>query len=127
MVEHVVKGPCYGIDLKVPNVGVAQLSNIFIGDSHSEHCRKWIGIMGPFDLVLIDACHEYNDVQLDTLNFAPLATKVLAYHDIVGLRDCRGTFHHWEEVKEINEGRLEIREFIDDECSIGIGAIAYGE
>ena len=121
MFEYVVKGRCYGIDLSVPNVGVGQLSNIFIGDSHSEHCKKWAEIMGPFDLVFIDASHKYEDIDKDMVAFGHLATKVLAFHDIAGLRDCDGARKHWDEL--VGMDHLQTSQFIDTELPIGIGAI----
>src|SRR5574342_1398100 len=51
-----------------------------------------------FDLVLIDADHAYDAVTYDYSLYAPLAAKVVALHDIEGLRDCEGVAAFWREL-----------------------------
>lgn len=124
MTAHVIHGPTYGIDLNIPGLlGHAHIRNIFVGDSHSAECIKWANNFGPFDLVFIDAAHTYGDIAKDTEAFSGLVTKVLAYHDIKGLRDCQGAYNHWQAMKTTGKAS---HEFIDKECPIGIGAIVYG-
>lgn len=53
---------------------------------------------GQFDLVLIDANHAYESVRADWEHYAPFASKVIALHDIAGLRDCEGVAQFWYEL-----------------------------
>lgn len=50
-----------------------------------------------YDLVFIDGDHSYESVSHDEFYYGQLATKVIAFHDIAGLRDCEGVMHFWEE------------------------------
>ena len=51
-----------------------------------------------YDLVLIDASHTYDDVKHDAGMWRPNAEKVVAFHDIAGLRDCEGVAKYWTEL-----------------------------
>lgn len=52
-----------------------------------------------FDLVLIDADHSYTGVANDHARYAPLASKIVALHDIApGREDCRGVTMFWNEL-----------------------------
>lgn len=51
-----------------------------------------------FDLVLLDADHSYDGVKDQHEFYAPYATKVVAFHDIAGLRDCEGVRDYWLEL-----------------------------
>jgi hypothetical protein len=51
-----------------------------------------------FDLVFIDGDHHYESVKRDYEAFSESATKVIAFHDIAGLRDCEGVAKLWKEV-----------------------------
>lgn len=53
---------------------------------------------GQFDVVLIDAAHDYDSVKADYLYYAPFASKAIAFHDIAGLRDCEGVARFWYEL-----------------------------
>ncbi len=53
---------------------------------------------GEFDLVFIDGAHDYASVKRDYETYGKLATKVIAFHDIEGLRDCEGAKRFWEEL-----------------------------
>ncbi len=59
-----------------------------------------------FDLVLIDADHTYDSVSYDYQLYAPLAKKVVALHDICGLRDCEGAAAFWRELAYTKTGKL---------------------
>lgn len=51
-----------------------------------------------FDLVIIDGDHTYDAVSFDHAYYAPYAAKVIAFHDIAGLRDCEGVKRYWQEI-----------------------------
>lgn len=116
----------HGIDLMLPTAIVddQDFYSGFQGDSHSALAKEWAKKAGPFDLVFIDACHEHADIALDTEAFMPLASKVVAWHDVAGLRACEGSKQHWETMKQINmHGSGQCHEFIDSEIPVGIGAL----
>lgn len=52
-------------------------------------------VEGRFDLVLIDGDHRYEAVQRDHEIWGHHAAKVIAFHDIAGLRDCEGVRDYW--------------------------------
>jgi predicted O-methyltransferase YrrM len=56
--------------------------DVLIGDSHSPRLRRLT--YPPFDAILIDGDHTYEAVKQDWLDYRPLATKLVAFHDIVG-------------------------------------------
>ncbi len=84
-----------------------------------------------FDLVLIDADHHYDSVARDHRWYAPLATKVVALHDIAwGRPGCEGTTRFWWELSRSANipdlaatGDLEpgFEDVIDPNHPIGIG------
>lgn len=51
-----------------------------------------------FDLVFIDGGHSYDQVRSDKTVFGFHAKKVIAFHDILGFRDCKGVQRFWEEL-----------------------------
>jgi predicted O-methyltransferase YrrM len=62
--------------------------NVIIGDSASQtalfQARGW----APYDCVFIDADHSYDCVARDWDNYAPMAKKLIAFHDVSGT-GCR--------------------------------------
>lgn len=58
-----------------------------------------------FDLVFIDGNHGYDAVKTDYETYSKLASKVIAFHDIVGWRDCEGVMWLWEEVERDNRSK----------------------
>ena len=74
----------------------------------------------PCDLYFIDGDHSYLGVKSDYLNYKGLC-KYMAFHDILGQRDCEGVSQFWNEIR--NE--YEFIEFIDPNRDIasGIGII----
>lgn len=51
-----------------------------------------------FDLVLIDGDHSYDAVHFDHDYYHKYAEKVIAFHDIAGLRDCEGVRDYWNDI-----------------------------
>lgn len=78
-----------------------------------------------YDLVFIDGAHDYMSVSADYFNWAELASKAIAFHDIAGLRDCEGSQKFWRDLIEHDyaEG-FTVREFVDEsERKAGIGLV----
>ena len=72
------------------------------------------------DLYFIDGDHSYLGVKSDYLNYKGFC-KYMAFHDILGQRDCEGVSKFWNEIKN----QYEFFEFIDSNTEIasGIGII----
>lgn len=51
-----------------------------------------------FDLVIIDGDHSHEGVLRDDDYYRKFAAKVIAFHDIAGLRDCEGAAQYWREI-----------------------------
>ena len=71
------------------------------GDSTSPTTVARVRSEGPFDLVMIDGGHSYDTVKSDWLQYGPMATKAVAFHDIAQ----PGVARLWEEIG----GGLEIK------------------
>lgn len=61
------------------------------GNSHDNDVIKEAGKSGTYDVVFIDAGHEFNDAYHDAMNYGHLATKYILFHDIM-LRPVRAAF-----------------------------------
>lgn len=72
------------------------------------------------DLYFIDGDHSYESVKADYQNYKHLC-KYMAFHDMLGQRDCEGVYKFWQEIKSMHEHW----EFIDSDINIasGIGII----
>ena len=74
-----------------------------------------------FDLVLIDADHHYESVVHDYDWYAPLATKMVAVHDVApGREGTQGPAQFWRQICETT-GAGGIGTIIDPAHPIGIG------
>lgn len=56
------------------------------------------GGFSTYDLVLLDGDHSYEAVKADHASWGTHATKVIAFHDIAGLRDCEGVKQYWRSI-----------------------------
>lgn len=77
-----------------------------------------------FDLVFIDGAHDMQHVEGDFEHYSNYFRKVLAFHDIAGLRDCGDVKILWERI--VRDGQHAPETFhtiVDDEKQSGIGWI----
>lgn len=59
--------------------------------------ERWQGSLQA-DLIIIDGDHSYEGVKADYEWYSTWAQKVIAFHDIAGLRDCEGAKQYWDEI-----------------------------
>lgn len=94
------------------------------GDSTSERVIEIVKKLGPYDLVFIDANHNYEHVRKDFHNYKQFLNKegVIAFHDI-DCPDWPGINKFWNELKQT--GKYEQKEFIcrDYLLQYGIGML----
>lgn len=81
--------------------------------------EQWID---NFDLIFIDGDHDYKSVKFDFSEYLPYAGKVIAFHDILGLRGCEGVSEFWYELKRGYKD-TEMHTAIADATASGIGWI----
>lgn len=116
-----------GIDLRVPpSLKLPPSARIVVGDLRNpESIQELRGLKA--DLVFVDADHSYDSIVRDTKTALGLTQKVIAFHDVAGLRECEGAKKHWSEVKEGKHIPMDLREacveFIHPENPVGIGAV----
>lgn len=88
---------------QVTSVDINAYHHVFPG-VHYVVSDKRVQFNEPFDLVLIDGDHGYDSVKADYEHYGLFATKVIAFHDIAGLRDCKGVLQFWNEKAYNGEG-----------------------
>jgi hypothetical protein len=85
------------------------------GDSTTDECvNKVKSIRDSYDMVFIDASHEYKDVVKDIPNYGPMAKDVLMFHDI--RPEIGGVYN----AMQYHELKLD-EEIIDSQDLMGIG------
>lgn len=97
---------------------------LICGDSTSARVVQRVKILGPYDLIFIDANHTYEYVKKDFYNYKPFLRKggVIVFHDI-DCPDWPRINKFWNELKE--KGEYEQQEFIcrDFLLQYGIGML----
>jgi hypothetical protein len=96
-----------------------------VGNSHDRAVVEATRLLGPFDAVLIDADHRYEAAKQDWLDYGPMATKVVAFHDIAVEHLYRSgraveVRRLWREIAATG---VPIREFIAPGSKMGIGLV----
>ena len=87
----------------VTTVDVKNYGHAFEGVHYVVGSNVWFD--HKFDLVFIDGDHRYECVRQDYEIFGhEFATKVIAFHDIGGLRDCEGVREFWIEIANHETG-----------------------
>jgi cephalosporin hydroxylase len=102
---------------------------IVLGNSRSPQIIERIAAFAPFDAILIDGDHRYDEVKADWLNYSPMAP-IIAFHDIAGegehTKDGKAlpveVPRLWNEIK----GQFEHVEFIGENTTMGIGVLLKG-
>jgi predicted O-methyltransferase YrrM len=74
-----------------------------------------------YDLVFIDGDHRLDKVAADYSHHGLFADKVIAFHDIEGLRDCEGARQFWRELS--SRPGIKARGTLDLTAPAGIGWI----
>lgn len=74
----------------------------FKGRSDAPQSVKWAKRKGPFRMIFIDADHSYNAVKKDYELYGDIG-KIIAFHDVCGLRDCEGAKKFFDELVEASD------------------------
>lgn len=114
---------------EVTSVDVENYHHVFPGVHYITHTPETHNGSKPifnesFDLVFIDAKPTYEAVKENWEYYKHFASKVIAVHDIAGLRDCEGAAQFWKEIAYTKGGTLRkgFDEIIEDgETAGGIG------
>ena len=116
-------GPHINGDVLLANMRFKNLI-LLCGSSHEPKIIDKVRKFGKYDLIFIDASHEYNDVKEDFKNFSNMINKggVIIFHDI-NLKNS-GSKKYWQEIKKKFK-KTEIKEIIFEgyKYSFGYGVI----
>lgn len=92
---------------QVTSVDVNPYHHVFTGVSYVVSDKR-VQFTEPYDLVFIDGDHGYDSVKADHEHYGKRATKVIAFHDIAGLRQCEGVQRFWLDAYWIPVSKREI-------------------
>ena len=100
---------------QVASVDVEDYGHTFEGVQYivmGHHSDRWMSsivAMGvsDYDLVFIDGKHSYDAVSHDYQQYKQLANKVIAFHDIAGLRGCEGVSKFWFELAYVETSSID--------------------
>lgn len=98
---------------QVTTYDIKNYGHVFTGVHYIIGDEAWLNVEYPhflekFDLVFIDANHAYDEVKFDYEYYGNYATKVIAFHDIAGLRGCEGVKQFWGENAYSEHGSLKL-------------------
>lgn len=106
---------------QVTTVDIQDYGHKFKGVEYHIHPER---LYTTYDLVFIDGNHGYKYVKTDYIKWGSYASKVVAFHDIAGLRACEGAQSFWDEIAHVHDQHLKrgCHEIIanNNQCS-GIG------
>jgi len=94
-------------------------SLIWMDSTHPKAVRR-AQQQAPFDLVFIDANHDYSFITRDFANYSPMASKAVAIHDIK--LTTSGVPMFWDEIKHEHKHREIVNSQSTGEA-MGIGII----
>jgi len=81
----------------VTSVDIQDYGHSFEGITFITNPDQWFADR-TYDLVIIDGDHRYEAVRADHKRWGLHAEKVIAFHDIAGLRGCEGVLEYWAEI-----------------------------
>jgi hypothetical protein len=89
------------VDRQIPSALILPGVTFILADSAEvlEH------VGSAYDLVIVDASHDYDSATRDYETFGPLG-RVVMLHDIAGLRDCEGVARLWRELSRTKSNAL---------------------
>jgi hypothetical protein len=99
--------------------GILPTAVEFIGDSHSPEAAAFVRDRGPFDLAIVDAGHEYDDVAADTrMAYDSIAPGgLLIFHDFVA---CEGVRRWVTEIQQSADPRFRFETFIGSTLGLAV-------
>lgn len=97
---------------------------LICGDSTSQRVINIMKLLGPYDLIFIDANHDYDFVKKDLENSKQLVSKngIIALHDVYA-PTAPGVQQLWKEINEAEEYDIESFHCPDFPMKAGIGVL----
>jgi hypothetical protein len=97
---------------------------LICGDSTSKRVRRIVKSLGPYDLIFIDANHDYDFVKKDFENSLQMISShgVIALHDVCA-PSAPGVQKLWKEINESEKYHLESFYNSDVPMKTGIGVV----
>lgn len=112
----------HDMDWDVTTVDIKNYGHAFEGVHYVIGSK--VGFNRRFDLVFIDGDHSYSAVENDFVHYGAMADKVVAFHDLLGNRDCMGVHDFWLNLWGNHlVNRENTNKIFDDDRPAGIGWI----